>query len=69
MGPVNRSYVGLGSSTGEFDFSRVSQDHPEADQWAQFDILTGDINGDSREDIIYVNPDATNRVYVGIARQ
>jgi hypothetical protein len=68
MGPVNRSYVGLGSSTGEFDFSRVSQDHPAADQWAQFDILTGDINGDSREDVIYVNADATNTVYVGIAR-
>jgi len=68
MGPVNRSYVGIGSSTGKFDFSRVSQDHPEADQWEQFDILTGDINGDSREDIIYVNADATNRVYVGIAR-
>ncbi len=68
MGPVNRSYVGLGSNDAVFDFSRVSQDHPAGDQWAQFEILTGDVNGDSREDIVYVNADATNRVYVGIAR-
>jgi len=68
MGPVNRSYVGIGSNDGRFDFSRVSQDHPAGDQWAQFEILTGDINGDSREDVIYVNADATNRIYVGIAR-
>jgi len=69
MGPVNRSYVGLGSSDGRFDFSRVSQDHPAADQWAQFEILTGDINGDGREDIVYNNADATNSVYVAIAKE
>jgi hypothetical protein len=68
MGAVNRSYIGLGRSNAVFDFSRVSQDHPVNDQWGQFDILTGDINGDSREDVIYVNADATNTVYVGIAR-
>jgi hypothetical protein len=68
MGAVNRSYVGLGNSNAVFDFSRVSQDHPANDQWAQFEILTGDINGDSREDVVYVNADATNTVYVGISR-
>ena len=68
MGTVNRSYIGLGNSNAVFDFSRVSQDHPANDQWGQFEILTGDINGDSREDVVYVNADATNTVYVGIAR-
>jgi len=68
MGTVNRSYIGLGSNDGKFDYSRDSQDHPASDEWAQFELLTGDINGDSREDIIYVDADATNRVYVGIAR-
>jgi hypothetical protein len=68
MGAVNRSIIGLARSDGSFDFSRVSQDHPANDQWGQFDILTGDINGDSREDVVYVNADATNTVYVGIAR-
>ena len=68
MGAVNRSYVGLGRTNAVFDFSRVSQDHPASDQWGQFEILVGDINGDSREDVIYVNADATNTVYVGLSR-
>ncbi|TVQ66903.1 MAG: VCBS repeat-containing protein [Balneolaceae bacterium] len=68
MGTVNRSIIGLGRSNGNFDFTRVSQDHPANDQWGQFDVLVGDINGDSREDVVYVNADATNTVYVGIAR-
>ncbi len=69
MGTVNRSIIGLGRPDGSFNFTRVSQDHPANDQWGQFDILTGDITGDSREDVVYVNADATNTVYVGIARE
>ena len=68
MGTVNRSIIGLGRSDGSFDFSRIYQNHPDGDQWAQFEILVGDINGDSREDVIYVNADATNTVYVGLSR-
>lgn len=66
---VNHLVVGLGKSDGDFDFSRVSQDHPAGDQWPQFHILTGDVNGDLREDVVYVNADATNTVYVGLARE
>jgi hypothetical protein len=65
---VNHLVVGLGKSDGDFDFSRVSQDHPAGDQWPQFHILTGDVNGDLREDVVYVNADVTNTVYVGLAR-
>lgn len=65
---VNHLVIGLGNSDGDFDFSRVSQDHPAGDQWPQFEILTGDINGDSREDVVYVNADESNTVYVGLAR-
>ncbi len=68
MGTVNRSIIGLARSDGSFDFSRVTQDHPVNDQWSQFDILTGDITGDTREDVVYVNADANNTVYIGIAR-
>ena len=68
MEPVYKSYIGMGSNDGKFDFSHVNQNHPVCHQWAQFKILAGDVNGDSREDIIYVNANATNRVYVGIAR-
>jgi hypothetical protein len=65
---TNHMVIGLGKANGDFEFSRVSQDHPAFDQWAQFEILTGDINGDSREDVIYVNADATNTLYVGLSR-
>lgn len=68
MSTVNRSFIGLGATDGSFDYSRVSQDHPQTEQWSQYQILTGDINGDSRDDIIYVNADASNTVYVGLAR-
>ncbi len=65
---VNHLVIGLGKSDGDFDFSRISQDHPAGEQWPQFQVLTGDINGDLRADVVYVNADATNSVYVGLAR-
>ncbi len=68
MDVVNQSAIGLGRNDGTFDFSRIDQVHPIGDQWGQFEILVGDINGDSREDVIYVNADASNTVYVGLAR-
>jgi hypothetical protein len=68
MGAVSRSYIGLGRTNAVFDFSPISQDHPANTQWGQFDILVGDVNGDSREDVIYLNADATNTVYVGLSR-
>lgn len=68
MDVVNQSIIGLGRNTGNMDFSRISQMHPGGDQWGQFEILVGDINGDSREDVIYINADASNTVYVGLSR-
>jgi hypothetical protein len=68
MDVVNQSAIGLGRNDGTFDFSRIDQVHPINDQWGQFEILVGDINGDLREDVIYVNADASNTVYVGLSR-
>jgi hypothetical protein len=68
MDAVNQSIIGLGRDSAPFDFSRISQEHPAGDQWSQFQILIGEINGDSREDVIYVNADASNTVYVGLSR-
>ncbi len=69
MDTVNRSFIGLGRTNGEFDLGRISQDHPAFDDWSQFNILVGDINGDNREDVIYNNADASNDVYVGLAKE
>ena len=69
MDTVNRSFIGLGTSSGVFDFGRISQDHPAFDDWSQFTILVGDIDGDGREDVIYNNADASNDVYVGLAKE
>ncbi|MEM8487344.1 MAG: thiol-activated cytolysin family protein [Bacteroidota bacterium] len=69
MESVNRSFIGLGTSTGDFDFGRISQDHPIFDDWSQFEILVGDVNGDGRDDVIYNNADASNDVYVGLAKE
>ncbi len=69
MGTVNRSFLGLGTASGNFDLGRVSQDHPAFDDWSQFTILVGDINGDNRDDVIYNNADASNDVYVALAKE
>lgn len=69
MDTVNRSYIGLGTASAEFDFSPIPQTHPAVDNWSQFDILVGDVNGDGREDVIYNNADVSNDVYVGLARE
>ena len=69
LSSFNRSFIGLGKSDGEFDFGRVSQDHPAIDDWSQFEILVGDVDGDGREDVVYNNADASNDVYVALAKQ
>ena len=68
MGTVNRSFIGLGTSTGEFDFTPIQQDHPAFESWSQYEILVGDVDGDRRDDVIYNSAGASNRVYVGLAK-
>ncbi len=65
---TNLTVVGLGSSNGTFDFSRVEQTHPEVSDWQQFTMFMADVNGDKQDDIIWNHPAATNRIYVGLAR-
>jgi hypothetical protein len=69
-GTINHSAIGHGKTTGDFDFLSLSQNHPfNQVSWGMFKLLVGDINGDKREDVIYINPDLTNTVYVGLAKQ
>jgi hypothetical protein len=66
---LDEIHVGLGTSGGVFDFSRISQVRNSAlDDWSQFKVLVGDFNGDSFKDIIWNDASSRNRVYVGIAR-
>ncbi len=68
LGTENVSYIGLGTDSGMFDFSRISQTHPALDDWSQFDILVGDFNGDGFEDVVYNNASTANDLYVGLAK-
>ncbi len=63
-GNNNRIFVGLGTSSGRFQF-QPPQDHAGSD-WASFDTKLDDINGDGRDDIIWNSTRNTNRVYVGL---
>ena len=67
---VNNVYVSLGQGDGTFDFSTVKVDHPDTGtNWNQYQMFTGDVNGDGRADIIWTWPAATNRVYVAVGKQ
>jgi hypothetical protein len=60
--------VGLATTNGTFDFSgRPVQSRPTPEDWSQFRLLVGDVNGDRRDDLVWVDASARNRVYVGLA--
>ena len=61
-------YVGLGTPSGVFDFSRIEQALPQ-DDWSQFVLRMGDFNGDRLHDILWINEVPNSRVYVGVARE
>ncbi|NBC17384.1 MAG: hypothetical protein GVY18_08745 [Bacteroidetes bacterium] len=65
---LDKTHVGLSTPEGAFDFSRAPQTRPQQDDWSQFQLLVGDVNGDRRDDAIWVDASARNRVYVGLAR-
>jgi hypothetical protein len=66
---VNNVYVSLGNGDGTFDFSTVKVQHPDqSTNWSQYQMFAGDVNGDGREDIIWVWPGATNRVYTAVGK-
>ncbi|MFV1983960.1 MAG: thiol-activated cytolysin family protein [Thiohalomonadales bacterium] len=65
---ANVSYLGLGTADGLFNFGRIEQKQSAAENWSLYTILTGDFNGDGRDDILYNNADVTNKIYVGLAK-
>ncbi len=67
---IKRIYVGLGTTDRRdpFDFSSVSQDHPETLSWKTYSTLVGDVNGDGLDDVIWVLEGSTNRILVALAK-
>ena len=72
-GQVNKTFVLLGQAgqSGIFDAtSRVPQVHPEQGrEWGGYTLLTGRFNSDTRDDIVWLSTESSNRVYVGLARE
>lgn len=69
-GSDNLIYVARGQNGAAFDFSVARVRHPDSDEsnWSQYQMYTGDINGDNRDDIIWVWPGQTNRIYTAIGK-
>jgi hypothetical protein len=68
-GSVNRTFASLGTESGSFDFTPLSQLHPaDGVNWDQFTMLIGDVNGDGRDDVLWNHAATTNRIYVGLAK-
>lgn len=67
----NRVKVGLGGLTGSFTFNSIPQDHPLFGvNWAEVEgnALVMDVNGDNRDDLVWVNPSTPASVYVALAK-
>lgn len=63
----NRTYVGLSNGDGTFQFL-PAQDHPVASGWQYYKSLTGKVNRDPHDDLIWNETKATgNRIYVALA--
>ena len=61
--------VGLSIPGGsQFSFNRATQELTPKEDWSQYRVLIGDINGDLRDDVLWVRNGATHSVYAGIAR-
>ena len=64
----DETHVGLATPADGFDFTtRPVQSRPTPEDWSQFRLLVGDVNGDRRDDLVWIDASARNRVYVGLA--
>ena len=71
-GVTNKTFVLLGQAgqAGLDDATRVPQLHPEQGiAWGGYIPLVGRFNNDTREDIVWLSTQSSNRVYVGLARE
>jgi hypothetical protein len=66
---VNNIAVGLSiSGSNQFSFTRAAQSVPQSEDWSQFTLYVADVDGDTRDDVIWVRNAPTNDLFVGLAR-
>jgi hypothetical protein len=63
LGATNRTYVNLSNCNGTFRRGVTALDQPQP-AWTGFRMLTGDVSGDLRADIVWSFTDTINRTYV-----
>ncbi len=64
----NKVQTARGKSDGRPEMSPAEQVHPALTNWSQATTLMGDVNGDGRDDMVWVIPGATVQVYVAEAQ-
>lgn len=64
---IHRLTVGLGATDGSFNFASGTQEHPDPVGFGSGSdlVLIGDVNGDDRDDVVWV--DVTNGMHVMVA--
>jgi len=66
---TNNVAVGLSvTGSNQFSFARAAQALPQSTDWSQYTLYIADVDGDLRDDAIWVLNSPTNNVFVGLAR-
>ncbi len=64
---VNAVYVGLSTQSSGFLFTPLDMEHPAGVTWDQYQLLSGDFNGDGRQDLAWNHAAVTNRIFVALS--
>ncbi len=67
LGSENVVGVVLGDASGNFANVLAAQEHTSVEDWASYTWVTGDVDGNGTEDLIWVRPTAEARVFVARA--
>jgi hypothetical protein len=68
-GSGNRVAITRGTAgQSVLDRTEPAQMHPDAANWLQAQLLVGDFNGDRQDDVLWVIPGGTTRIFLGVAK-
>ena len=70
VGADNRVYVSLAKPDGTFDFTIEPQVHPvDRADWSQYTPHLADVNGNGRQDVVWIHAGVETRIYVGLSER